>query len=110
MPWRYQPVFTEQDGERTYSLCEVYFDEAGAFKGWSENEMVAPGGAELEELTGELTRMLVDAMSYVPVRFSDLKPGMRLPPRVTIDERNSLADFIDNTKGMFKRAPKPIVQ
>lgn len=32
MPWRYQPVFTEQDGERNYTLCEVYFDEAGNFE------------------------------------------------------------------------------
>ena len=81
MGWRYQPVFTEQDGERSYSLCEVYFDDAGNLTGWTESEMIAPGGEDIEVLTADLSRMMVDAMSYEPMRFSDLKSGMTFKPQ-----------------------------
>lgn len=109
MSWRYQPVFTEQDGLRSYSLCEVYFDAEGNFNGWTETEAIAPGGEEIEELSGDLARMMVDALSWEPVRFSDLKSGMVFRPRISMDERRRLADFVDHTKGAFKpgNEPKP---
>lgn len=107
MAWRYQPVFTEQDGERSYTLCEVYFDDLGFLTDWTENEMVAPGGAELEELTADLSRMMVDALSYEPVRFTDLKPGMRLLRKISMQDRQELADFVEDMKDTIKRTPKP---
>jgi hypothetical protein len=44
MGWSYQPVFTEQDGERSYSLCPPLF----CFRQWRISRkfsltMAAPG-------------------------------------------------------------------
>jgi hypothetical protein len=47
---RYQPVFIEQDGDRSYSLCEVYFDDAGNLTGWTESEKIALGREDIEVL------------------------------------------------------------
>jgi hypothetical protein len=79
---RYQPVFIEQDGDRSYSLCEVYFDDAGNLTGWTESEKIALGREDIEVLTADLSRMMVDAMSYEPMRFSDLKSGMTFKHKV----------------------------
>ena len=92
MGWRYQPVFTEQDGERSYSLCEVYFDDAGNITGWTESEKIAPGREDIEVLTADLSRMMVDAMSYEPMRFSDLKSGMTFKHKVSMEDRQGLAE------------------
>lgn len=107
MSWRYQPVFTEQDGERSYSLCEVYFDEAGKLETWTENEAIAPGGSTVEDLTGDIAHMMADAYSWKPVRFSDLKPGFVFEKAISMEEGQRLADFIEHTKEAFARAPAP---
>jgi hypothetical protein len=107
MGWRYQPVFTEQDGERSYSLCEVYFDDAGNITGWTESEKIAPDREDIEVLTADLSRMMVDAMSYEPMRFSDLKSGMTFKHKVSMEDSQGLADFVEHSFDAFKRAPKP---
>lgn len=108
MSWRYQPVFTEQDGHKYYSLCEVYFDDAGDFNGWTANDSIAPGGCKIEELSGDLARMMVDALSWEPIRFSDLKPGFVFRARISMDERKDLVDFVEQTKESFKPENKPL--
>lgn len=106
MPWRYQPVFEEQDGERSYYLCEVYFDDNGRFERWSDIGP-CPGGEDLEGLTGDLTRMLVDTYAWKAVRYSELQPGMAFEPRIDMEARANLADYIDEVKESFKRQPSP---
>lgn len=32
MPWRYQPVYDEDEGDPAYTLVEVHFDDDGNFK------------------------------------------------------------------------------
>lgn len=108
MAWRYQPVFTEHAGERSCSLCEVYFDDAGNFTSWTESEAIAPGGDDLDALTADIARMMADAFSYEPVRFSDLKPGMRFARRISMEDRQALAEFVEHSADAFKRAPKPL--
>lgn len=107
MPWRYQPVFVEEDGERIYSLCEVYFDDAGNFERWTASAAMAPSGENVEELTNDLARMMTDAFAYKPVRFSDMKPGMIFEQRISMEERRNLADYIDETRDAIRRAPPP---
>ena len=109
MSWRYQPVFIEQDGERFYSLCEVYFDDAEKFIGWTECEAIAAGGEDMERLTNDLARMMTDAFSWEPVRFTDLKLSIIFKRRISMEYRNRLADFVGHTADAFKRAQKPII-
>lgn len=104
MPWRYQPVFEDQDGERSFYMCEVYFDDAGNFNRWSDMG-VSPGGEDLEDMTADMTRMLVDAYSWKPARFSELRPGYVFERRIAMDERNKLADYINEVKDTFQRQP-----
>jgi hypothetical protein len=104
MGWRYQPVFTEQDGERSYSLslCEVYFDNAGNLTGWTESEKIAPGREDIEVLTADLSRMMVDAMSNEPMRFSDLKSGMTFKHKVSMSRKKDPAVLI------FRMCERPV--
>jgi hypothetical protein len=67
--WRYQPVFEEQDGIRSYFLCEVYFDEDGTLSTWTQNPVMAPSGEEIGELTDDLVFTIADSFSWEPVRF-----------------------------------------
>lgn len=76
MTWRYQPVWREADGERVYSLCEVYFDEADRLKAWTESPAITPHGETQDELCDDLERMWIDARRWKPVAFEDLKVGM----------------------------------
>jgi hypothetical protein len=89
--WRYQPIFQEHDGERYYSLCEVYFDEDEKLSSWTAKAEMAPIGEDVADLVGSLSRMWVDALSWEPVRFSDLKPGMIFERKLANEERKSLA-------------------
>lgn len=77
--WRYQPVYTEDpDGARTYSLCEVYLDDAGKLEMWTEEKRMTPTGETAQDLIGDLIMMLSDAHKWEPVRFDDMEPGMQL--------------------------------
>jgi hypothetical protein len=75
--WRYQPVYVENgDGDRGLTLCEVYFDEDGKLKAWTEDPAMSPGGETVEELYRDITRMLADAYKWQPVVFGALRVGM----------------------------------
>jgi hypothetical protein len=95
--WRYQPVFEEQDGIRSYSLCEVYFDEDGTLSTWTQTPVMAPSGEELGELTDDLVFMIADSFSWEPVRFSELKVGMTFEPKISLEERRKLTSVIRPT-------------
>ena len=74
--WRYQSVFDENDGERWYSVCEVYLDAAGNLEGWTEHSSIAAGGNTLDELEGDLEQMITDVRRWEPVAFDSLYVGM----------------------------------
>ena len=74
--WRYQPVYLEQDGERTVTLCEAYFDDQDRLTSWTERPAMEPQGETPEELARDLSRMLADVRLWKAVPFADLKAGM----------------------------------
>ena len=80
MTWRYQPVWIETPGEdgpeRTFSLCECYFDGDGALESWTEEPAMVPQGDTVDELRGALSRMWADAWKWEPVAFETLRSGM----------------------------------
>ena len=76
--WRYQPVYVEQDGVRTVTLCEAYFDDQDRLTSWTERPAMEPQGETPEELARDLSRMLEDARRWRAVPFSELKAGMVL--------------------------------
>jgi hypothetical protein len=41
------------------------------------------------------------------MRFSDLKSGMTFKHKVSMEDRQGLADFVEHSVDAFKRAPKP---
>lgn len=78
MTWHYLSVFSEQEGEREYSFCEVYLDDDGLVDTWTESRAIAPSGATPTELRDDLEHMLSDLRRWEPVEFSALKRGMKL--------------------------------
>lgn len=78
MSWHYLPVFVAKGEEREYSLCEVYLDESGGLKAWSQNRSVEPAGASAAELEADLLNMLEDLHRWEPVEFDSLRTGMKL--------------------------------
>jgi hypothetical protein len=83
MSWHFLAVWRDlSEGERTYSLCEVYFDESGRLDGWTESPVMTPSGCDLDDLIGALQHMLDDARAYEPVAFDELRPGMQIKRRV----------------------------
>lgn len=105
--WRYQPVWTEDEGGKVFTLVEAHFDNDGRFDSWTEDD-IAPQGETWEALSRDLNRMIVDAMCWMPVRRSDLSPGMHFHPRVSMEDRKDLADFVDEIETSIRRQPKPL--
>jgi hypothetical protein len=66
-------------------------------------------GENQDGLVHDLQRMLVDAVAWEPVLLSELKPGYKFTPRVSMEDRKGIADDIDQmTLAMDRRiAPKP---
>lgn len=102
--WRYQPVYVEEGDEFIVSLCEVYFDNDGKLSAWTEDAEMSPSGSSIDELSRDLVHMLSDAYKWRPVRFSDLRPGMTFERAIPQDEAERLADFIEATADIHKRA------
>lgn len=109
MPWRYQPVFTIDEAGPAYTLVEAIFDKDGNFEAWAEGDAL-PMGESQDELVHDLQRMLVDAVAWEPVLLSELKPGCKFTPRVSMEDRKGIADDIDEmTLAMDRRvALKPV--
>src|SRR3954464_14531289 len=107
MAWRYQPVFTEHDGQPFFSVCELYFNDAGKLERWTHCPAVTPNGDSIEELTAKVILMMTDVLSWKPVQFSDLRPGMALERVLSMDDRRKLADAIEHSADAFRRVPPP---
>ena len=95
MPWHYLTVYRDHGEERHFSLCEVYLDDQGKLDFWVPNPEMSPGGEDITSLTRTLGLMLLDAQAWEPVRFDDLKVGLRLQPRLSQAERQRLKGLIE---------------
>ena len=78
MTWRYQAVYIENhNGNKEYSICEVYLDDDGKLDSWTESHRIHPFGSEtLNELINDLQRMMDDANRWKPVPTNKLQVGM----------------------------------
>ena len=76
MSWRYQAVWREDEGERFYSVAEVYFDEDGRLTAWTEDPLIAPGGESPGDLIWSVQAMATDCWNWKPVAFEALQVGM----------------------------------
>lgn len=107
MAWRYQPVYTEENGERYYSLCELIFDEAGNLTAHTD-ALIGAGGDDIESLSRDLVRMLTDVHCWEPVALADLHAGMTFHARFTQDQRNGIADYVEEVADTYKRQPRKV--
>jgi len=110
MSWRYQPVWFDHDnGERTYLLCEVYFDDDGKLSKWTvEPAMPVYGVDDVQDLRGSLTHMLADAYRWKPVAHSDLKVGTTFERAISQDQMDRIADMLDAMVGASNEAVKAL--
>ena len=113
MAWRYQPVWGEDTipggkSLRWYSLCEVYFDGAGRLNGWTEDSSIKPIGNDPDDLRGALAHMLADAWKWRPVKFSDLKVGMKFERAITQEQAARIATTIESMTGDAAEAAKAV--
>jgi hypothetical protein len=77
MTWRFQPVYSDSFGERTYSLCEVYFDTDDRLMHWTQENTLTPlGDSSISDLLDDLQEMLSDAALWKPVPYDSLRIGM----------------------------------
>lgn len=77
MMWRYQSVYEETDeGVKSYTICEVYLDEDGKLKTWTESKSMHPYGDSIEELEKDLKMMIADVQKWKPIALNKLEIGM----------------------------------
>jgi len=85
MTWRYQAVWGvgtgKFAGERHYTMCEVYLDDAGRLLSWTKNPAIAPGAEDQEALQRDIGRMYEDCWNWEPVAVADLHAGMTFKRR-----------------------------
>jgi hypothetical protein len=97
MSWRYQPVTFIENSEVVYQLCEVYLDSNGKLEKWTDPPGICPSGeTDIDQLTGDLCHMLVDASCWEPVAFQELKSGMRFKRKATAKQREALANMVES--------------
>ena len=93
--WRYQPVIVRDGGGRYLSVCECYFNDDGTLKMWSEPRQWG-AGENIEELTGDLVRMLIDAYKWSPVQYKSLKAGMKFERAIPQEQCEGIAQLCEN--------------
>jgi hypothetical protein len=74
--WRHQAVYEEYDGNREYSICEVYLDKEGKFVTCTTSHHIGPLRFGLNGLIESLQRMMDEVHYWKVVPFKSLKPGM----------------------------------
>lgn len=95
--WRYQPVFTVHEGEKSFSVAQVYLDKDGLLSSWSKSKAAMPAGMSRAELKDDLIKMLIDVATYQPVAFADLKVGMRFQRSLDDAERAATLKLLGMT-------------
>lgn len=101
--WRYQPVIVSDEHGQRISLCEVYFDGmSGELDTWTDSPSIHAEGETIEELTSDLSRMIMDAFKWVPVPFESLHVGMKFQRAIDQETAEKLADDIDSYAALAK--------
>lgn len=106
MSWRYQPVYIDEPIGRFVTLVEAHFDAAGNLTAWTEQD-ACPAGETAQELAKDLNRMMVDALSWEPAPRDALKPGYVFERRISMDERNKLANYVEEVKDAMNNRAIP---
>lgn len=96
MPWRYQPVYTEEPGgDLAFGLCVVHFEsDSDLLKKWTDPFLCVVGN-DASDLQGELTRMLMDAWCWIPVEYKTLRVGMTFEKAISMEDRLGIAEIIE---------------
>lgn len=95
MSWRYQLVYRDSLRERCYSLCEVYLDDQGTLRTWTESCEMHAQGETPAEFRSDLFRMYIDSWRWKAVAFDALIVGMIFDRAATREECDSLAVLLD---------------
>ena len=75
MTWNYRIIRHDQDNPEWYGLHEVYYNEAGAVEGWTEDSIDFVGDSA-EDLTRSIEMALSDARHHaVLVESQTIKLG-----------------------------------
>ena len=104
MTWRYQPIWWEDSGGRTFGLCEMHFDQRDRLILWSAEPFTWPQGDDMEHLTNDLVRMLVDAYRWQPISFAELRVGMTFEKAIDSQQAEALAQFAERMAHNFGEA------
>lgn len=99
MSWRYQPFFEENDDGPLFFIGEVYFDAEGNLEAWT-NQPEFPSGENQDEMTSDLTRMIVDCWSWEAVNINTLSSETKFERRISMEDRNEISSFIATVGGM----------
>lgn len=102
--WRYQPIWWADSGGKTFGLCEVYIDDHDHLTNWSPEPFTWPQGDDMEQLTNDLVRMLVDAYRWRPVAFAELRIGMTFERAIDQKQAAALAKMVERTAHNFSTA------
>ena len=95
MSWRYQPIWWEDTGGRTFGLCEMFFDQSDHLTSWNAEPFTWPQGDDMEQLTNDIVRMLVDAYRWRPVAFAELRAGMTFEKAIDNKQAEALAKMVE---------------
>lgn len=105
--WRYQPIWWRDSGGRTYGLCEMHLDLQDRLVSWSAEPFTWPQGDDMEQLSNDIVRMLVDTYRWEPVAYADLRAGMTFTRRIDERQSEALARMVERTAHNFKAASDP---
>ena len=94
MSWHYLPVYVEANGERAYSLCEVYLDDDGLLDSWTASREIAAHGTDPSKLAADLELMARDVRRWEPVAFDALSVGMRFEPVGVAADRKAIPEAV----------------
>lgn len=100
--WRYQPVFMQEGDSLTYTLCEVHLDDKQRLVAWADEPGVEPTGESLEELGGDLARMIVDVYRWKAVEFNKLTVGMTFERSISVAEMEAIAEMVESVRVSLK--------
>lgn len=107
MGWRYQPIWWEDSGGRTFGICEMTLDQHDRLTGWDAEPFSWPQGDDMGQLTNDLVRMLVDAYRWQPVAYADLRVGMTFEKAIDTRQAEALARMVEAMSHNLGAAASP---
>lgn len=93
--WRYQPVWIVDRAGTAFGVCEVYLDENNRLEQWTEEPLMHAQGDDVESLSRDLVRMLVDVYRWKAVAFAELRVGMEFDRLIDPAKAEALAKMVE---------------